>query len=106
MPLETQDPRAAISLERILPRLEAEYAASAGADDWVAFKTRLTANFPRLFELLVQLYGGQYDFFYQLGAAVVRAARLWLARPAELKQLDAAREANPGWFQSQEMIGG
>jgi glycosidase len=31
---------------------------------------------------------------------------MWLARPAELKALDARREANPGWFGSQHMLGG
>ena len=34
------------------------------------------------------------------------AARSWLDRPAELKALDAAREADPTWFQSEKMLGG
>ncbi|HWZ20535.1 MAG TPA: alpha-amylase family glycosyl hydrolase, partial [Ktedonobacteraceae bacterium] len=33
-------------------------------------------------------------------------ARSWLARPTWLKQLDARREADPAWFQSQQMVGG
>ena len=35
-----------------------------------------------------------------------RPARLALARPADLKALDARREADPAWFQSQKMLGG
>ena len=31
---------------------------------------------------------------------------MWLARPADLKALDASREACPRWFQSQGMLGG
>ena len=31
---------------------------------------------------------------------------MWLARPAELQALDAAREADPTWFQSERMLGG
>src|SRR5512136_418241 len=33
-------------------------------------------------------------------------AQAWLTRPAELKALDAEREANPHWFQSNQMVGG
>jgi amylosucrase len=93
------------SLERILPRLQARFA-QAPSDDWQTFQGRLEANFENLFELLLHLYGGQYDFFYHLEAILETAARMWLARPDELKALDAEREANPLWFQSQEMLGG
>jgi glycosidase len=34
------------------------------------------------------------------------AARLWLERPAALKRLDASRQADPAWFQSQRLVGG
>src|SRR5689334_3874229 len=90
--------RTAVTLARLLPRLEAQFA---GADrgQWTAFESRLRANFPNLFELLLHLYGGQYDFYYHLEAILGTAARMWLARPAELKALDAAREADPLWFQ-------
>ena len=98
------DREARRSLDRILPRLRGCFAGADPAD-WEPFETRLEANFPRLFGLLRQLYGGQYDFFYHLESILETAARMWLARPAELKALDAEREANPLWFQSQEMMG-
>jgi amylosucrase len=97
--------RAKISLERILPRLKTRFAGVVSAD-WEPFQTRLEANFGNLFDLLLHLYGGQYDFFYHLETILETAARMWLARPAELKALDAGREADPLWFQSQEMLGG
>ncbi len=34
------------------------------------------------------------------------AASSWFERPAWLKDLDARRETEPGWFQSQQMVGG
>jgi amylosucrase len=93
------------SLDRILPRLKSSFAEAAPAV-WEPFQTRLKANFETLFDLLLHLYGGQYDFFYHLESILETAARMWLARPAELKTLDAQCEADPLWFQSQEMLGG
>ena len=69
-------------------------------------QTRLRGHFPRLFRLLLHLYGNRYDFFYHLERILETAAEMWLARPADLKALDAAREADRGWFQSQKMLGG
>src|SRR3954453_518979 len=98
--------RTELTLARLLPRLEMQQFAGADRVQWAAFETRLRAHFPNLFELLLHLYGGQYDFYYHLEAILATAARMWLERPAELKALDAEREAEPRWFQSQEMVGG
>ena len=54
----------------------------------------------------MRIYGDQYDFFYHLERILATAAEMWLARPAELKALDAAREGDNRWFQSQQMLGG
>ena len=70
-----------LSLDRLLPRLRALFAAASPAD-WQAFETRLAANFPTVFELLVRIYGDQYDFFYHLERILATAAEMWLARPA------------------------
>ncbi len=51
------------------------------------------------------LYGHQYDFFYHLESIVASATEMWLARPSELKALDALRETDPHWYQSHRMIG-
>lgn len=100
--------QAELSLTRLLPRLEANFRKEAKTDPtaWQIFTARLRTNFEPLFELLFHLYGDQYDFFYHLEQILTTAARMWLARPAELKTLDAARESDPLWFQSQQMVGG
>ena len=97
-----------LTLERLLPRLEARFAREAQAQpvQWQTFLTRLQANFRTLFELTVRLYGGEYDYYYHLEELLAGMAQAWLARPAELKALDAEREAHPAWFQSNQMVGG
>ena len=100
--------QAALSLERLWPRLEITFRdqANAAPADWCVFERRLRHEWERLFGLLIGLYGGQYDFFYHLEEIIAAAARSWLERPAWLKKLDALREADPTWFQSQLMVGG
>ncbi len=100
------DQQATRSFHRLLPRLRERYQSASPAGEWDAFEARLETHFARLFQLLLHLYGAQYDFFYHLEAILETAARMWLARPAELKALDAQREADPGWFQSQQALGG
>lgn len=96
------------TLARITPRLEAHFAAPIRQEPeaWKVFSTRLQAHFPRLFGLLWQLYGRQYDFFYHVEQLLVGMAQSWLERAADLKALDAQREGDPLWFQSNQMVGG
>ncbi len=100
--------QADLTLTRLLPRLEAAFRREAKADPaaWKTLINRLQANFERLFGLLYHLYGGQYDFFYHLEQILTTAARMGLARSADLKALDETRERDPLWFQSQQMVGG
>jgi amylosucrase len=99
------DRDAALSLSRLKPRLQARFAEADPAA-WATFQGRLDAHFDDLFPLLRHLYGHLYDFFYHLESILEMAARLWLARPADLQTLDAERELHPDWFQSQAMLGG
>ncbi len=87
-----------------MPRLAAWFAADRAA--WPAFQTRLHCHFDHLYGLLAELYGGHYAFRQHVEESLLLAARTWLARPAELKTLDAEREADPLWFQAQTMVGG
>ena len=100
--------QAALSLERLWPRLEITFRDefNAAPADWCVFERRLRHEWERLFGLLIGLYGGQYDFFYHLEEIVAAMARSCLARPGWLKHLDALREDDPTWFQSQLMVGG
>jgi amylosucrase len=98
--------QAAISLGRLWPRLDAVLVEQATPAQRQKFEARLRSEWERLFGLLIALYGDHYDFFYQLEQILLAAARSWLARPEWLKQLDAQREADPEWFQSQRVVGG
>ncbi len=102
-PTERQEER---TLERLLPRLEASYASQFDPKTWRVFLRRLQTNFGRLFELYFRLYSNQYDFFYHLEDLLHTAAKMWLERPQDLKDLDEDREADPLWFQSNKMLGG
>ena len=105
-----QDPnwlpqQADLTLQRLLPRLRADYRR-APAPVWDAFVRRLSAHFPRLFKLLFEVYGARYDFIYHVDALLRAMADAWLARPEDLRELDERREAEPGWFHDQRMLGG
>jgi amylosucrase len=102
------DRQAKTSLERLLPRLEKSFRSFSkhSPDEWRTFRRRLEAHFPRLFGLLLHLYGSQYDFFYYLEELVFILAGSWIERPADLKQLDMRREADPDWYQKNDMLGG
>lgn len=94
------------SLNRLLPRLRAAFPDVIDTPDWHAFEQRLDDHFHRLFNLLWKIYGPGYDFIFHVESILITAARMWLDRPAELKGLDAIRENNPLWYQSNRVIGG
>ena len=102
------DRQAALALRRLRARLETRFAAEREADPaaWDALAARLETYFGRLFACLLPLYGSRYDFFYHLESLLVMAVRSALERPPGLRALDAAREADPAWFQAEGMVGG
>jgi amylosucrase len=99
-----------------MPQLSAEWtddihevlslAAVAADIEDPPFLQRFHDHFPALHELFSTLYGERDDALEQLSAVVSEAALSWSARPAELKDLDAARDADPAWFESSRMLGG
>lgn len=103
--IETESRR---SLARILPRVEQELKRSIAKEPeaWGQFITRLQRNFPALLQLYAEVYGDRYDFFYHLEDLVLNMARSWFDRPQDLRELDDAREQDPHWFQSNQMLGG
>ena len=96
------------TLKRLLPRVEKELSASIAADPqgWEQFNERVQKYFPSLFNLYLGLYGARYDFFFHLEDLLTSLARSWFARANDLRALDQAREQNPLWFQSNQMLGG
>jgi amylosucrase/maltose alpha-D-glucosyltransferase/alpha-amylase len=106
----SQDPQwlneqATLSLKRLLPRISARFEDQAEAAEWAAYVARLTRHFPKLFARMHDLYGERYDFFFHLEGVLSTATRMWLARSDELKALDAMREMDPQWYQSNRMVG-
>jgi glycosidase len=96
------------ALERLLPGLETKYAAFVQTHpvEWQAFTDRLQQHFPRLFDRLLKLYGNRYDFYYHMQRLLEIMVEAWIERPATLRDLDAQRDQNPRWFQSNQMLGG
>ena len=96
------------SLARLLPRLEDRFTGliTDQTQQWSLFRQHLETHFPRLFKILLRLYGDRYDFFFHLEALVQLMAESWLKRDDSLKKLDAVREENPDWFQDHRMLGG
>ena len=97
--------QATSSLQRLLPLLTERYKNKVEEGEWQGYIQRLSHHFPRLFTLLHQLYGKEYDFFYHLAEILNTATKAWINRPAELKALDAIRENDPTWYQSNRMLG-
>ncbi len=94
------------TLEILIPRIRPPAGADGDDKNWDIFEKRLRRQWPHLFQLLVRLYGWQYDFFYHLEQLLAAAAKSWKERPAHLKALDERRETDVQWFQSEEMVGG
>jgi len=96
------------TLQRLLPRLENELSDFVSADPqgWHEFIERLHRYFPSLFRLYFEIYDIRYDFFFHLEDLLLSLARAWFSRPDDLRMLDKAREKNPHWFQSNQMLGG
>src|SRR5262245_51676870 len=97
-----------ITFRRLFPRLQQEFSDSIVADPkgWEEFTERLQKHFTSLFQLYLALYGNRYDFFFHLEDLLFSLGRAWLQRPDDLRRLDNAREQNPLWFQSNQMLGG
>nr|WP_258027484.1 amylosucrase [Microbacterium sp. BH-3-3-3] len=70
------------------------------------FLPHVEAHLPRLHDLFVQLYGERPDGRERLASVVDLARRSWALRPTELKAIDRERESEPGWFESERMLGG
>jgi hypothetical protein len=95
------------TLKRLFPRPEKELSDSitSGPQGWQVFLEHLQINFPVLFNSYFFLYGTRSDFFFHLEDLLISLARSWLVRPNDVRALDHAREANPLWLQSNQMLG-
>ncbi len=73
---------------------------------WETFQKRFKQYFPLLNSIYTQLYGKLPDFDKHMDDLVKRIAFSWKDRSIDLKELDAEREREPFWYQSNQMLGG
>jgi amylosucrase len=95
------------SLQRFMPRLRLALMGELQIDaaQWAVFEARVGHEWPRLFSLLLGLYGSRHDFYWHLEQVLVTMARSWAARSAELHQLDLTRERQPHWYLGADQVG-
>lgn len=93
------------TVERAGAAVRARLASAAPADAG-DFLRRFERYAPDACELLASLYGDAGDFDACLAAIFETAVDAYLRRPAELRALDRAREADPRWYQDHRMMGG
>lgn len=98
---------AELSLRRLQPRLDAVWESHEVQPLLRSeFETRLHEHWYPLFEILHELYGARYDFFYHLEQILVTAAKAWIHRPESLRKVDRHRINEPDWFASEKVVGG
>ncbi|MEQ9406185.1 MAG: alpha-amylase family glycosyl hydrolase [Fuerstiella sp.] len=96
-----------LSLKRLTPKLEAWWDAENVPEPLRhEFEQRLHSYWRELFQLLFELYGARYDFFFHLEQILLTAASAWAHRPEKLRELDRHRINEPDWFLSQKIVGG
>jgi amylosucrase len=80
--------------------------ANVGPISDESFSRRLDQHFVTVYGIFTELYGTRLDCLDQLLELIRECAQSWSDRPADLKVLDAKREADPEWFMSNKMLGG
>lgn len=71
-----------------------------------AFYGRLDMNFVTVFAIFAELYGYRHDCLDQLVDLMLMCGKSWMERDPELQKLDKARELDPEWYLSNQMLGG
>ena len=95
-----------LALENLKKHVRTQAGVKTATPVWDAFARRLDQHLGNLLGELQVLYGQRDDFAACVQDLLVQAYGYAQRRPADLHTLDAAREADPRWFQSQKMLGG
>ena len=96
-----------LTYQRLYPRIKKQAKKINGysEDKWKQFKQRLKQHFEQLFDLMMQIYGEQYDFYYHLEQLILLMAQSSFERSKNLVARDSQREAEPTWYQSNQQVG-
>ncbi len=89
-------------LQRIEKKLDIEKLLGAGS---VPFLLRLGQHFPRLYDLLSNVYHDVEDFDQVMESLVKTLVDSYQDRPERLKKKDDQRLDDPQWFKSENMVG-
>lgn len=73
--------------------------------DAASFISRLTHNFPALFNLLHEVYGHHYDFYFHLQQLINGLSKGFSERKPRLKEKDTLRLSKPRWYSDETMLG-
>jgi len=96
-----------LSLRRLSPSLNAFWDSQKISGPLRhEFEVRLESHWRELFQLLLNLYGKRYDFFYHLEQILLTAAAAWANRPETLREIDRHRCHEQDWFASEKIVGG
>ena len=95
-----------LSLEQLKSHVRKQARVKATNPIWLAFESRLDQHFPNLSRELGALYGGHNNYVGFVQDLLTQAYGYAHRRPKDMRALDAVREADPRWFQSQKMLGG
>ena len=99
--------KAELTLKRLQPQLDSFWQSTNESVDAIdEFNERLAKNWPRLFSLLLQLYGDRYDFYFHAQQVLITCAEGFHQRESSLRKLDSHRINEPDWFQSERLVGG
>jgi amylosucrase len=98
---------AELTFKRLAPRLSSLWdEADESESSRRGFEKRLEEHWPRLFGLLLELYGHRYDFYFHLEQVLRTVVSSWQDRDPLLRELDYHRLNEPDWFESEQIVGG
>ena len=92
--------------EKWMRALDAVRDTTTGDAEWALLHDRFDREFDRLHQLFTAIYGDTEDTHHHLVTLIEQVAISWQKRPTPLKTVDAQRELDPTWFQSNQMLGG
>lgn len=102
MPSLNQTDQAAVALQRLWPKVRNRFTRHPNKVRLTDFKQALEQDFPRLFERMISLYEGHWDFYFHLEQLLITAANQWLSadrKPTVYQQNDL------DWMQASSTIG-